>query len=112
MNKRTFSKTFGYTSLVANRPQLESGQDRRDLAVYSIPQASAFLSMPSRTMRRWFLGDRRLFKPSYHRGDSVLLSFNDVTEAYIIDVLRSHYDFSSIRLRAIVEGLRKNLKAQ
>jgi len=94
------------------RPQLEHGQDRRDLGRYSIPQAAAFIGVPPRTMRRWFLGDKRLFKPSYHYRTDVLLSFNDVTEAYIIEVLRNHYDYSPRRLRAVVEGLRKSSRLE
>jgi uncharacterized protein (DUF433 family) len=68
--------------------------------------------MPQRTMRSWFLGKRPIFKPSYHRGDSVLLSFNDVTEAYIVEVLRSHYDFHPTRLRAALKELRKRTRLE
>lgn len=63
-------------------------------------------------MRRWFLSDRRLFRPSYRHGSSVLLSFNDVTEAYIIEVLRTHYEYSPTRLRSVVEGLRRSSKLE
>jgi uncharacterized protein (DUF433 family) len=108
--RKSFLRRFGYTSVVPRRPQLKEGQDKRDLGRYSIPEAAGFLAMPERTMRRWFLGDRRLFKPSYRRGDSVLLSFNDVTEAYIIEVLRSHYDFKPRKIRSIVEALRVKSK--
>ena len=104
---RAFERRFGYTSDVHPRPKIAVGQDKRDVGRYSIPEAAGYLAVPSRTMRRWFLGERRLFTPSYHRGDNVLLSFNDVTEAYIIEVLRNHYDFSPIKLRRIVQKLRE-----
>ncbi len=110
MNIRTFRETFDYTLSVSPRPQLEQGQDRRELGRYSIPQAAAFIGMPQRTMRRWFLGNSRLFKPSYHHRATVLLSFYDVTEAYIIEVLRTHYEYSPVRLRTVVEGLRNSSK--
>jgi len=97
---------------VYNRPQLSSGQDKRDLGRYSIPQAAGFIGMPSRTMRSWFRGNHRLFEPAYRHGDAVLLSFNDVTEAYIIQVLRSHYDYSPVRLRSVVRGLRESSKLE
>ena len=108
--RRSFELRFGYTSDVSYRPQLAAGQDRRDLGRYSIPEAAGFLAVPQRTMRRWFLGEHRLFKPSYRRGGNVLLSFNDVTEAYIVEVLRTHYCFSPIKLRRIVEALRVTSK--
>jgi uncharacterized protein (DUF433 family) len=107
---RSFERRFGYTSHVSPRPQIRDGQDKRDVGRYSIPEAAGYLAVPSRTMRRWFLGDRRLFTPSYRRGDDVLLSFNDVTEAYIIEVLRNHYDFRPTKLRTIVEALRVKSK--
>jgi uncharacterized protein (DUF433 family) len=107
---RAFEKRFGYTSEMATRPELAAGQDKRDVGRYSIPEAAGYLAMPERTMRRWFLGERRLFNPSYRRGDDVLLSFNDVTEAYIIEVLRNHWDFKPAKLRTIVEALRVKSK--
>jgi uncharacterized protein (DUF433 family) len=102
----SFVRTFGYTSHVSPRPHLAVGQDKRDLARYSIPEAAGYLSMPERTMRSWFLGEKRLFKPSYRQGSDVLLSFNDITEAYVIRVLRDHYDFKPTKLRKIVQALR------
>jgi uncharacterized protein (DUF433 family) len=78
------------------------------LGRYSIPEASAFIGVPSRTMRSWFLGQRRIFTPSFRKGDSVLLSFYDVTEAYVIEMLRSHWDFNPRRLRKSLARLRKN----
>jgi uncharacterized protein (DUF433 family) len=108
--RKSFEMRFAYTSDVSARPHLAVGQDRRDLGRYSIPEAAGYLAMPERTMRRWFLGERRLFKPSYHHRGDVLLSFNDVTEAYIIGVLRDHYDFKPTKLRKIVQALRRKSK--
>ncbi len=93
-------------------PQLAPGQDKRDLARYSIPEAAASLAMPSRTMRSWFLGTRRIFTPAYRDGSTVLLSFNDVTEAYVIEVLRTHYEFNPVRIRTALAALRKKTKLE
>jgi len=112
VRKRTFKKVFGYTSVVPSSLHVEATKDPRDLGRYSIPEAAKFIGVPSRTMRRWFLGEKRLFKPSYHHRTDVLLSFNDVTEAYIVDTLRGHYDYSSRRLRAVVEGLRSSSRLE
>jgi uncharacterized protein (DUF433 family) len=58
-------------------------------------------------MRSWFRGDQRIFKPTYERGGSIFLSFFDVTEAYVIETLRTHWDFKPRKLRNIVRFLRK-----
>src|ERR1700721_3001473 len=100
MNKRTFRRVFEYTFAVAKMtPQLVAGQDKRDLGRYSIPEAAAYIAMPQRTMRSWFLGDRRIFNPAFRAGDCVYLSLNDVTEAYIVEPLRNHWDFNPKKLR-------------
>jgi len=109
MNKQTFRRVFGYTAAMqTSMPKLASKQDKRDLGRYSIPEAAAFISVPQRTMRSWFLGDRRIFTPAFENKGSVLLSFYDVTEAYIIEVLRSHWDFNPRRLRSALARLRTN----
>ena len=92
--------------------QFASGQDRRNLGRYSIPEAAEYISVPQRTMRSWFLGDRRIFTPAFHKGGSVLLSFYDVTEAYVIEVLRSHWDFNPHKLRKALDRLRANTRFQ
>lgn len=93
-------------------PSLAAGQDKRDVGRYSIPEAATFIAVPQRTMRRWFLGEHRFFKPSFHRGSNVLLSFNDVTEAYIVESLRNHWDFGPHSIRKILEQLRKKTKLE
>jgi uncharacterized protein (DUF433 family) len=93
-------------------PQLVPGQDKRDLARYSIPEAAASLAMPDRTMRSWFLGSHRIFTPAYRDGSTVYLSFNDVTEAYVIEVLRTHYEFNPVRIRAALSALRKKTRLE
>jgi uncharacterized protein (DUF433 family) len=103
---------FGYTSAVPPRPNLAVGQDKRDLARYTIPQAAGYIGVPPRTMRSWFLGQRRILRPTYRHGSEVFLSFNDVTEAYIIEVLRNHYDFNPTRIREGLLRLRKKTRLE
>jgi uncharacterized protein (DUF433 family) len=113
MNKRTFTRIFGNTAAVPSlKPQLASGQDRRDIPRYSIPEAAAFIAVPQRTMRSWFRGDHRLFTPTYERGSSIFLSFYDVTEAYVIESLRTHWDFDPRKLRKTVARLREKSRYQ
>jgi uncharacterized protein (DUF433 family) len=111
MKNQTLKRVLGYTAAVpADMPQLGSGQDRRDLGRYTIPEAAAFIAMPQRTMRSWFLGDRRILMPAFQHGNSVLLSFNDVTEAYIVEMLRDHWDFNPRRIRKALAVLRSSTR--
>ena len=113
MEKRSFRRLFGYTSTVpSTMPQLAPGQDMRDLGRYSIPEAASLIAMPERTMRSWFLGKKRIFRPSFHHGDTVRLSFNDVTEAYIVESLRNHWDFGPHSIRRILKELRRRTKLE
>lgn len=93
-------------------PRIVAGHDKRDLGRYSIPEAATFIAVPARTMRRWFLGEQRFFIPSFHSGTNVLLSFNDVTEAYIVEALRNHWDFGPHSIRKILAQLRKSTKLE
>ena len=96
-----------YTFHVRRRPQPAERQDKREVGRYALPQAAEFIGMPSRTMRHWFLGRKRIFRPSYQHGKAVLLSFEDITEAYMVHVLRKHYSYSAERIRVALEQLRK-----
>jgi uncharacterized protein (DUF433 family) len=101
--------TFGVPPTM---PELAPGQDKRSLGRYSIPEAASSLAMPVRTMRSWFLGEKAIFTPSYHKGSTVFLSFNDLTEAYVIEVLRTHYEFHPVRIRAALLELRRKTKLE
>jgi uncharacterized protein (DUF433 family) len=91
-------------------PQLASGQDKRELGRYSIPEAAAFISVPERTMRNWFLGNHRILTPAYQHDRAIFLSFFDVTEAYIIESLRTHWGFDPRKLRAALARLRSSTR--
>lgn len=102
MASRTFRTPFGYNDFVLRRkPLRQPGQDLRDVATYTIPEAAAFLAIPQRTMFDWFQKPY-LLKPSAMYGEIALLSFRDISEAYILEILRNVYGF---RLRALTEIL-------
>jgi uncharacterized protein (DUF433 family) len=107
MSTRKYIKAFySDPEMLQASSQYAVGRDKREMGRYSIPEAAASLGVPQRTMRSWFLGSRRIFTPAFHHGDSVLLSFYDVTEAYVIEVLRSHWDFNPKKLRQALARLR------
>ena len=61
-------------------------------------------------MRSWFLGKRSILTPSFHVGSTVLLSFNDLTEAFVIEVLRTQYEYNPVRIRAALVALRRKTR--
>ena len=102
MPTKTFHTPFGYNDFVLRRkPIRQPGQDVRDIPTYTIPEAAGFLAIPKRTMFDWFQKPS-LLKPSAMYGDIALLSFRDISEAYILEILRNVYGF---RLRALTEIL-------
>jgi len=109
----TFRHVFGYTDLVIPRkPSRKLGQDLRDLPLYSIPEAATFLAIPRRTMRVWFRGDRKLFTPAGDYRTHSLLSFKDLSEAYIVHILREVHGLSMSSIRHAIEALRKESKSR
>ena len=102
MTRKTFRSIFGYNDFVLRRKPIRSpGQDLRDIPTYTIPEAAGMLAIPRSTMFSWFQKPS-LLKPSAMYGDIALLSFHDISEAYILEILRSVY---GIRPRAIADML-------
>jgi uncharacterized protein (DUF433 family) len=90
--------------VLRHKPTRQVGQDLRDVPTYTIPEASAFLAVPTRTMQAWFSHKNRLLRPAGEYGRKLaLLSFRDVTEAYILEVLRSIYRLPMKSLRHVLE---------
>jgi uncharacterized protein (DUF433 family) len=110
---KTFRNIFGYTNAVLTRkPSRQSGQALRDLPIYSIPEAAAFLAIPRRTMHEWFLGPRRLFRPAGDYKSYSLLSFRDLSEAYMVYLLKEFHHLSMFTIRRSLESLRKESKSR
>ncbi len=110
---KTFRRTFGYNDLMRIRKPIRTpDQDLRDLPSYSIPEAAAFLAIPSRTLSYWFSGSDRIFRPSGDYRSYSLLSFTDISEAYMLYVLRQFHHFSFNEIKTALENLRKETKSQ
>jgi uncharacterized protein (DUF433 family) len=85
--------------VLKNKPVLKHGEDPRDLPTYTVPEAALFLAIPDRTMQFWFSDEHGLIKPAGEYGRASLLSFRNLTEAYMLEVLRRVYGFSLRSLR-------------
>ena len=92
--------------MLRGKPSRQSGQDLRDVPTYTIPEAAQALGMPSRTLRSWYR-DYNLLKASGQVGSVTLLSFHDVSEAYVLEVIRKLCRFDIGTLREIVSNARR-----
>jgi len=70
------------------------GQDIRTLPTYTIPEAAGFLAMSDRTLQSWYGGRSPVLIASGRVGNTSLLSFRDLEEAYKLHSLREKYEFS------------------
>jgi uncharacterized protein (DUF433 family) len=102
----TFPSIVVYNCLVPrHKPVPDVGQDLRDIPTYTIPEAAAFLAVPARTMQSWFSRKNHLLRPASEcAGKPALLSFRDLTEAYILQVLRSFYRLPMQSMRHVLEN--------
>lgn len=71
-------------------------KDPREVPLYAAPHVASHLRIPVSTIRAWVRAN--LIKPS----TDGLLSFNTLTEAYVLATLRREYKFS---MRKIVETM-------
>ena len=83
---------------------LGPGEDLRDLPTYTIPEASLYLAASNSTLRSWYQ-DLHVLKSS-PVNETKLLSFNDLTEAFILHALRTNFNYSMQRMKLILENLR------
>ena len=96
--------------LLKQKPIRESGQDVRTLPSYTIPEAAMYLAIDPWTLLSWYSGRTPLLKPSGWYGDDesfALLSFNDVEEAYKVQLLRTKFAYSMQYLRDALPEARK-----
>jgi len=111
MSRETFLSYFDYNEPVLRRkPSRQPGQDVRDVPTYTIPEAAASLAIPRRTMNNWFGGQCPVLKPTKKYGEIALLSFNDISEAYVLEILRTVYGFPLQSLRQVVENAKRETK--
>jgi len=97
--------------MLKNKPSRRPGQDLRTVPTYTIPEASAFLAVPSRTMFSWYEGDEPILKASSTCGAIHLLSYRDIEEAYRVYLLRERFQFSLQFLRKSMRNARKMFRS-
>jgi uncharacterized protein (DUF433 family) len=88
------------------------GVDPRDLPVYSLAEAAAFLDIPSTTLRWWVFGGTS--GPTHHwnaplierpSGSDDLISFNNLAELHILSVTTKQHKVKLKAVRSAVEHI-------
>lgn len=97
---------------MSQQQNIYGGKDPRDIAVYTVAEASRYLGIPPPTLRSWVAGqsytealgrpyfDRLFTAPEY---DPPRLSFNNLIEAHVLRALRIKHKVS---VRAAREAIR------
>ena len=98
--------------MLKNKPTRKPGQDPRTVPTYTIPEASCFLAMHSRTMFSWYEGKEPILRASGCIGSIHLLSYRDMEEAYRVYLLRERHNFSLQFLRKSMLNARKLFRSQ
>jgi uncharacterized protein (DUF433 family) len=98
--------------VLQGKPGLRGGQDRRSLPTYTIPEAARYLGIPERTAEYWFSRENKILQPSAYFGHTALLSFRDLSEAYVLALLTKFYGFPMRTLQRIVESAKKETRLQ
>ena len=98
--------------MLRNKPVRQRGQDVRVLPTYTIPEASAFLAIPRRTLATWYEGNEPILKASGQCGLIHLLSYRDIEEAYRVFLLRERYGFSFQFLRRSMANARRLFRSK
>lgn len=105
LTAKTFDRIFG--AVLKGKPVLRSGEDRKDLPTYTIPEAARYLGISERTASYWFYPKNKILTPSAYCGQIALLSFSALSEAYVLALLTKFYGFPMGHLRRIVETAKK-----
>jgi len=98
--------------MLKNKPIRKPGQDLRTVPTYTIPEASQFLAMNSRTMLSWYEGSEPILKASGLSGSIHLLSYRDIEEAYRVYLLRERFHFSLQFLKKSMFNARRMFNSQ
>jgi uncharacterized protein (DUF433 family) len=98
--------------MLKKKPSRRPGQDIRTVPTYTIPEASEFLAIPTRTMLSWYQGDEPILKASARYGAIHLLSYRDIEEAYRVYLLRERFDFSLQFLKKSMRNARKMFRSE
>lgn len=79
--------------MITKKPARKPGQAVQTVPTYTIPEASAFLAISTRTLFSWYEGDDPILKASGTCGPIHLLSYRDLEEAYRVYLLRETFHF-------------------
>lgn len=102
--------------------QLYAGPQVLEVPLYSVFEASRYLQIPENTLRSWVAGRayplrsgaRRRSEPVIELADpeNSRLSFNNLTEAHVLDALRRQYQVELPQIRRAVNYLREQFRSQ
>jgi uncharacterized protein (DUF433 family) len=102
--------------------QLYAGPQILEVPLYSVFEASRYLQIPENTLRSWVSGrayplrsgSSRRSEPVIELGDpeNARLSFNNLTEAHVLDALRRQYQVELPQIRRAVNYLREQFRTQ
>lgn len=102
------------------RPVADRG-DPRELPAYTIAEAAHYLRIPPATLRSWVVGrsypvksGRRFFAPVIipPQKHPPLLSFLNLVEAHVLDVIRRQHEVSLPKVRQAVSYLQKEFHSR
>ena len=99
-----------------------SGPQVLEVPLYSVFEASRYLQIPENTLRAWVAGRAyRLRTGGNRHSEPVIeladpknsrLSFNNLTEAHVLDALRRQYQVELPQIRRAVRYLREQFRTQ
>lgn len=102
-------------NMLRHLPELQEGQDVRNLPAYTIPEAAHALAIDAWTLTSWYSGRDPILKNSgwYGQAQSIaLLSFQDVDEAYRVFLLRHRFRYSMQYLKKALVHARYDTKSE
>lgn len=87
---------------------LYGGRDPRDLPLYTVAEAAVYLGVPVSTLRTWVRGQEIKGRHLMHSviaqdRDTHLLTFTNLTEAYVLASLTRKFQLPLKRVRAALE---------
>jgi uncharacterized protein (DUF433 family) len=105
-----------------NLEQLYAGPQVLEIPLYSVPEASRYLRIPENTLHSWVSGRAYpLRSGASRRSEPVIeladpansrLSFNNLTEAHVLDALRRQYQVELPQIRRAVNYLREHFRTK
>jgi uncharacterized protein (DUF433 family) len=105
-----------------NLEQLYAGPQVLEVPLYSVFEASRYLQIPENTLRAWVAGRAYPVRSGGTRRSAAVieladpkrsrLSFNNLTEAYVLDALRRQYHVELPQIRRAVSYLREQFRSQ